>query len=261
LSINYHLGRLAGWPLERLMRMRRFPLLRTFGLRTSWLYDMCRIAGTRDFRMLFDVGANVGQTAGAMAGFFPGAAVHSFEPMNETFLTLSANARRWPNVRAHKLAMGRRSESREVEVQENSELNSLAPATAGSARPARTERVEITTLDGFCAKQGIEAMDALKTDAQGGDLDVLAGGDSLLSNERVAFVYAEVSFQPDDRVNTHFAGVNEFLLARKFRLFGFYEQFGGTHGGRGYLQFCNALYVHPGALRRRFRRPEPAASA
>lgn len=253
LSANYHLGQAARWPIERLMRARWFPLMRTYRLRTNWLYDMCRIAATRDFRTLFDVGANVGQTAGAMAGYFPSAAIHSFEPVNDTFLALRQNVRRWPGVRAHKLAMGRKSGSREIEIQENSELNTLAALPNAPTASARLETVEISTLDEFCVKQGIDGIDVLKTDAQGGDVDVLAGADGLVSGGRVAFVYAEVSFQPDDRVNTHFAGLNDFLVARKFRLFGFYEQFGGTHAGGGYLQFCNALYVHRGALKSRFR--------
>jgi hypothetical protein len=70
-----------------------------------------------------------------------------------------------------------------------------------------------------------------------------------------------VSFQPDDRANTHFDGLNELLVSRRFRLFGFYEQFGGALGGEGYLQFCNALYVHPGALKHRFRPPGQQRSA
>ncbi len=242
------------------MRMRWFPLMRTFRLRSSWLYDVCRIAGTRDFRTLLDVGANVGQTAGAMAAYFPDAVIHSFEPVAETFLALQRNARRWPNVRAHRLALGGTRGARDIEIRENSELNSLAPASEPGAQ-SRVERVDVATLDEFCREEGIETIDVLKTDAQGTDVDVLAGADGLISGGRVAFVYAEVSFQPDDRANTHFDGLNELLVSRRFRLFGFYEQFGGALGGEGYLQFCNALYVHPGALKHRFRPPGQQRSA
>jgi hypothetical protein len=46
-----------------LLRSPWFPLLHTFHARQNWLYDICRYANTRRFRVLFDVGANVGQTA------------------------------------------------------------------------------------------------------------------------------------------------------------------------------------------------------
>jgi FkbM family methyltransferase len=238
--------------MERLMQMRWFPLMRTYRLRSNWMYDVCRIAGTREFTMLFDVGANIGQTAKAMVGFFPDAAIHAFEPVSGTFLALRQNVRRWPNVHAHRLAMGRKREFRDIEIQACSELNSLIVTPKAPAGPAKVERVEVATLDEFCAEHGIEAIDVIKTDAQGSDLDVLAGGDNLLSSGRIVFVYAEVSFQADDCNNTLFPGVNELLVSHHFRLFGFYEQFGGTLGGRGYLQFCNALYVNPEALKLRF---------
>lgn len=239
------------------MRSPWFPLMRTYRLRSSWLYDVCRIAGTRDFRTLLDVGANVGQTAGAMAGYFPGADIHSFEPVNDTFVALRRRARRWPRVQAHRLALGRERGSREIEIQDDPEMNSLRFSPGEGAATRRLERVEVATLDDFCAEHGIGDVDVLKTDAQGCDGDVLAGAAGLLEGERIAFVYAEVSFQPDDRVNTPFAGLDAFLVSRRFRLFGFYEQFGGARGGCGFLQFCNALYFHPDAVRRRFR---PGAS-
>jgi FkbM family methyltransferase len=241
-----------------MMSARWFPLLRTYGLRAHWLYDVCRIAGSRDFRLLFDVGANTGQTAAAMNGYFPGADIHSFEPVEETFRSLGANVRRLRNVHAHNLALGRQSGFLDIELQPNSEMNSLqfTPKAGGSA--SRVERVEIATLDGFCAERGIEAMDVLKTDAQGCDVDVLAGGNRMISGKRVPFVYAEVSFQPGDRDNTQFAALDEHLQFRGFRLFGFYEQFGSP--GVAYLQFCNALYVNAEALRLRFHPDAPNGS-
>ena len=253
MKLKFYLGTASKWPIDRLMRMHWFPLLSTYRLRTNWLYDLCRIAGTRNLQMIFDVGANIGQTAKDISGYFPKARIHSFEPVNDTFLILGKNLRRLPNVHAHKLAMGRQSKFLNIELQGSSLFNSLSHVPGASVGGARVERIEVTTLDEFCAAQHIDTIDVLKTYAQGCDVDVLAGGDKLISNGRVPFIYSEVSFQPDDKTNTHFLDLNEHLLSRRFRLFGFYDQWGGVDGGRGCLQFCNALYINPEALSERFR--------
>jgi FkbM family methyltransferase len=254
MNLKYQLGRIAGWPMERLMRARWFPLFGTYRLRTSWLYDVCRIAGTRKIRSLFDVGANIGQTALDMNRYFPKADIHSFEPIDGTFLELRRNVSHLKNVHPHQLALGRSRGSIAIEIQDCSELNSLRFAAKASSASKKVQRVEIETLDQFCLKHGIDSVDVLKTDAQGADLEVMEGGDGLLSSNRVGFIYAEVSFQPDDPDNTHFAEFDAYLLTRGYRLFGFYEQFGGVRDGRGYLQFCNALYVHSETVLRRFGR-------
>jgi len=107
MNIRYFAGCALEWPLNRLLRSPWFPLLHTFHARQNWLYDICRYANTRGFRVLFDVGANVGQTAININGFFPGAEIHAFEPVENTHRILCRNVRRWPTVRPHRLAMGR----------------------------------------------------------------------------------------------------------------------------------------------------------
>jgi FkbM family methyltransferase len=258
MKLKYLAGLALAWPLDRLLRARWFPLLRTFHIRQHWLYDICRFAGRRDLGMIFDVGANVGQTALHLRTFFPRAAIHSFEPVGQTFLQLQHRVRRWPNLQPHQLALGSAPESREILLQDCSELNSLSftpgPGATGSSK---VERVEVTTLDLFCATHGIGGIDILKTDAQGRDVDVLCGGDRLISSGNVPFIYTEVGFQPDDPINTPFAAIDRHLAPRGYRLSGLYEQSGW--GPRGsLLSFCNALYLHPEALQRRFPRDAAA---
>jgi hypothetical protein len=105
----------------------------------------------------------------------------------------------------------------------------------------------------FCDRHGIGAIDVLKSDAQGCDLDVLLGAERMISAKRVPFVFVELGFQPDDIINPPFAPLNEHLTAHGYRLSGFYEQSGW--GRNAALIFCNALYFHPDALRQRFSCP------
>jgi hypothetical protein len=154
-------------------------------------------------------------------------------------------------VNLHLLALGREPGRLTIRLQSNSELNSLKFSVAGPSGESATESVNVTTVAAFCAEHGINGIDLLKIDAQGADLDVLRGAGPLLQGARVPFVLAEVAFPPEDVTNQPFEPLHHYLGEQGFRLSGFYEMF--NYGQRlSLLGFCNALYVHPGALAQRF---------
>lgn len=248
---KYQVGRALAWPLARILRARWFPLLDTFHLRRSWAYDVCRFARTREIRTIFDVGANVGQTADFAADFFPGAEIHSFEPVHATSVLLRKRMRGRPNVHVHQLALSNTTGSADIQLQPDSVFNSLRfPAIENSTAH---ERVEVTTVDAFCATQGIAHIDILKTDAQGFDVEVLQGAAALTAKHAICFVYTEVSFDDADPNSTPFRAIHQQLQAGGFQLAGFYEQVGTGPENRA-LGFCNALYLDPAALDQRFPR-------
>src|SRR5260370_33135795 len=55
--------------------------------------------------IIFDVGANEGQTTRLYRKFFPGGTVHAFEPFVETYNKLVASVGSDPMVRTHSLAL------------------------------------------------------------------------------------------------------------------------------------------------------------
>ena len=67
--------------------------------------DVAQRAPEVHFRNVFDVGANVGQSALRFKECFPSATISSYEPFEEAFRKLEG-ATRGLNVRCHKLAMG-----------------------------------------------------------------------------------------------------------------------------------------------------------
>lgn len=48
--------------------------------------------------------------------------------------------------------------------------------------------VQLKTLDQVMTEEGIEAIDLLKIDTEGADLDVLQGASLALANERIRFI-------------------------------------------------------------------------
>lgn len=256
MNVKYLVGRALGWPLARLLRSRWFPVLRTFHLRQNWAYDVCRFAGTREIRMIFDVGANVGDMTRYAGDFFPRATIHAFEPVRATCDILRKRTQGRRHVHVHQLALGQRTEAVRIALQNDSVFNSLGFLPGETGQAENTEVIQVTTVDEFCAAQGIDYIDLLKTDAQGFDIEVLRGADGLIANHAIGFVYSEVGFLDGDRYNTPFARIDQHLRTSGFQLAGFYEQTGLGPRGRT-LGFCNALYVHPAALAHRFERAGP----
>jgi FkbM family methyltransferase len=78
--------------------------------------------------------------------------------------------------------------------------------------------IETTTLDVFCATEGVQEIDFLQIDVQGADLNVLKGALSLLERSVLA-VQIEVEFSPLYLGQPLFADVDIFMRNHEFSLF------------------------------------------
>ena len=59
-----------------------------------------------------------------------------------------------------------------------------------SVHTVQTE-FEVTTIDHFCSKKGIEFIDFLKIDAEGSELTVLQGAAQMINDGRIGFIQFE----------------------------------------------------------------------
>lgn len=202
--------------------------------------DLQRIFAAEGSRVFFDVGANTGQTAERFVAAVPSAQVWCFEPIANTFATLTENVRRYPQVKARQLALGDRDGEADMLLLGNSEWNRLAgPNEDTTDRPH--ERVRLSTLDAFCTAQDIHRIDLLKTDCEGHDLDVLRGAVRLLSAGQIGAVLCEVNFRHNGMHGDFFA-LHDCLYAHGFYFYALYDYGGwGPHFADGSYQ--NALWL------------------
>lgn len=145
--------------------------------------------------VVFDVGANVGDWTAQVLQINPAALVHCFEPSRVTFERLASRSLPPSVIRNH---FGLSAESREASlfvVGSANGMNSLYRREGledrGLPPPSVEERVELRTLNGYCRAQGLDAIDYLKLDVEGHELDVLRGGTDLLATGRVRMVQLE----------------------------------------------------------------------
>ena len=191
--------------------------------------------------VIFDVGANVGQSAKAYARRFPGATIHSFEPSPQTFQDLCQTVVRFPNVVPHCLALGRTDATLALTQGRRSAMNRLLPD--GTAQSEGAVQVEVRTGAGLMRLLGVEQVDFLKIDTEGHDLEVLHGFLPML--DRVDFIQVEAGMNPYNETHAPFAKLDAFLKDAGFGLAHFFEQkMEWKRGGQPILRRTNPLYVN-----------------
>jgi FkbM family methyltransferase len=176
--------------------------------------------------LVFDVGANVGQSVTTFKRAFPKSTIHSFEPSPATFAKLSTNCAAIPGVHLWNQAMG--SSVGQLPFLENScsDMSSfLEQGIDGWGTIEKTTVVDVMTLDEFAREKGINLIHILKSDTQGYDLEVFKGAAGLLNANKIALIYCEVTFSDMYKNSAKFDQIFNFLIGHNFVLVSFYRKF------------------------------------
>lgn len=151
--------------------------------------------------IIFDVGANQGQTIELMQKLFPRCSVRAFEPAMELAALLRARYRA-PDVVVECLGLGAIREERIFRHYGDSRLSSFLDIAQDPVNPfANTiltdeAAVPIVTIDEYSKEHGIERVHLLKVDTQGFDLNVLKGATRMFSANAIDCVLVEMNFIP-----------------------------------------------------------------
>ena len=194
-----------------------------------------------DISLIFDVGANVGQTAMSFVETFPNASIHSFEPILDTYNTLSKKSKNHPNIKPIQSALGAEKGTVQIILNSDSQINSIKNKNFDQNTP--TEQVFIETGKAYCEKNNINQIDLLKIDTEGFEISVLKGFEKDFLKDKVKFIYCEVGFNKNDPYKSYFSDVENYIQECGFVVTGFYEpsRWGKT---KMMLGFCNALFTN-----------------
>lgn len=200
--------------------------------------------------VIFDVGGHWGQTVVTYKGHFPDACIYSFEPFPDSFARLAAVAGGFRDVHPVPCALGKAPGEAVLNVNRGTATNSLLPtdprASATWNGADVTETVSsvttpVETLDGFLrAHPEVGAVDILKLDAQGSEMDILVGAEEALGKGLFALVYLEIIVLP---TYVGQRALDEYLALFRRHAYGLHNLYNPCYTNDGALSQVDALFV------------------
>lgn len=192
--------------------------------------------------VIFDIGANVGQSATKFHAYFPNAKIYCFEPIKSTYELLEKKIDNIPTIESYNLGFGDKSGQVEIFHREDSEWNSLVPVLNERAKNvgAPSEIVNVETIDNFLLKSKLSKIEILKSDTEGFELNVLSGAVNSLTSQAFDFIYLEVGFNPNDKQHVYLVKIIEFLEQYHYSFSGLFEK---AYKEDYTIGYANALFT------------------
>lgn len=174
--------------------------------------------------VVVDCGANVGDWSALALQANSDLTIHQFEPSEATYQTLTAHV--WPrsaHVVANNCALGAAIGEAELFVfgaaqGTNSLYRRVGLEDGWGLSVQTTERVRLETLDNYAEHAGLAAIDFLKVDVEGHELEVFKGASRLLTNHAIRYVQFEYGGCNIDS-RTLLKDFFEFFLERAYDLY------------------------------------------
>ena len=205
--------------------------------------------------IVFDVGANKGQSIEKFKKIFKNVIIHSFEPILFEFTNLQKKYSNEKNIILNNFALGHQEEEKNFYINkytgsssffktiDNTDWINLRSKQFGIKSDEflkNTEKVPIKTIDKYCHEKKIDNIDILKIDTQGYEDKVLEGSKNIINNNRIKFIELEIIFS-DIYEKTLSIGQIENLLNNKFRLFA-NDYYGNLYSNKIYQ--LNLIYIN-----------------
>lgn len=195
--------------------------------------------------VVFDVGANVGQSVRNYLNWFPRSQIYCFEPVGATFQRLIENTKNNERVRCFQLAFGASKGKGRMVLQGHPDSFFLLTPLREIAvsNDSKTEEVDIETIDEFCYTRSISHISYLKIDTEGGDLEVLRGAGIMLNENRIDLVEVEAGMNCRNKWHIPFEALKEYLESKEYFLFGIYEQVPEFLTKEPHLRRANPVFI------------------
>lgn len=135
--------------------------------------------------LVFDIGANVGYTAGLFSSFvgLEGRVV-AVEPVSRTFTLLQRSLSECPNISLLQRAMSDKTGEIHISVSSSLDLSSAVQLSGGLI-----ETIQSTTIDALCTEYGHPAL--IKIDVEGYEPNVLRGASCSLNSAHPPIIIFE----------------------------------------------------------------------
>jgi FkbM family methyltransferase len=224
--------------LDLILYRPKLPPVEEAPIGINVLSDIRRLLRVRP-PIIFDIGANVGQTVQIYKGLLPESEIHSFEPSPSTFEQLVHKVGYHQKLHLNNVAVGSSSGTNKLFENDHSDMSSfLELGTAGWGEIIKETEVKTVTLDQYCDENNVPYISLLKSDTQGYEFEVLKGCNELIRNNQIEMILIEMNFSELYKDQPRFDELYRFLIDRGFRLVSFY----GFRYQNDYAGWTNGLF-------------------
>ena len=185
--------------------------------------------------IIFDVGANQGQSIKRFKSIFSDPIIHSFEPLKEDFLKMDNEFKNDNKVFLNNFAVGDKIEVKNLNITKKSDNSSFNDITIGTewlkkrskqnntdetGYVSRIEEVNVIKLDDYIIENKIETIDILKIDTQGYEDKVLDGCFESIKQNKIKIIITEIILDNNYSKYLNFLDIEKNLIPNNFRLVG-----------------------------------------
>ena len=187
----------------------------------------------KDEIIIFDVGANKGQSIERFNKLFSNKNIHSFEPIKFEFLNLKKRYASESSIHLNNIALGNKKEEKDfyinyhtgsssfLKTRDNTEWLKLR-SKQFKLKPEEflkdKKKIKIDTLDNYCLEKKIDNIDIVKIDVQGYEDKFLEGCKQMIEKKKIKFIELEIILS-DVYEKTLTIGEIENKLKSNYRLF------------------------------------------
>jgi len=173
--------------------------------------------------IIFDVGANEGQSIERFKSIFPKSIIHSFEPIKECYEKIIKIYDK-KNIFINNYALGDKECERFFYINKNTytssffKINNKYKELVNSDGINMSVKKKISTIDGYLALHKIKKIDILKIDTQGYELNILKGAKKSLKN-KIKFIELELILADYYKKKVKFYEIDKLLSENNFILY------------------------------------------
>lgn len=205
--------------------------------------------------LIFDVGANIGQSVKIFKKIFPNSIIHCFEPDNNAYKILFKNSSNDKRLKLNAFALGKKNEYLEFNSYINTGKSSFYKLNLDTEFIKykadvlgvdqkeyldSTYQKEIKTIDAYCEQNNIKKIDFLKIDTQGYEVNVINGANKMIKNNLIDIIQLELTFSPIYQKNYNIYDIEKILIPNGYKLFGT-SQYGNLFTDQNWQ--CDFMYI------------------
>lgn len=185
--------------------------------------------------IIFDIGANKGQSIEKYLKIFDNPQIHSFEPIKYEIDILKKKYKDNKNIHLNDFALGEKNEYKNFNITvktDNSSFNKInldtewvkvrskQNNTSIQNYVDKIEKVKVITLDEYVKSKKIKDIDFIKIDTQGYEDKILEGSLETIKRNKISIIQTEIMFDNNYNKYLNFIDIEKYIIPHNFRIVG-----------------------------------------